>query len=588
MRKRTKVLAVLGTFIGLIALAGVVMFALVPLLPTGYAEVEKLRQEDIKEDAEKEGAQAARVVKTRTALLGITTTTQTAQIYALPTTANETPRQAFARCWRIVAIASRSMTAAELKLRSLDRLRPFWNQMGELGYHSEPRTVFSFQILPDEWYQINAPTSGTLTPVKRFQELLVKREGRPHPVSSGLLHPELIPQWSPSAAHELQEHTKLLDQVLERGRNLAPLREAAELLRLPDGAVPVLPPEGGIEGIDYNVFFGFTPQMILIHAFLNGMANDPGFDPARALRRLNDIQHFRELECYPQGNVYFYRQAIRSLLQLACRGGLGDFQQVRSLVRGLERTDEDNRAWEQAMGEKIHRYQAAAMRRQLLATYEAILTGKLPASDNAFHYFYDGKPERAWVAINAMNVRRQIDLLAVAMAGGEINKVKAAHESLGRSLKLANIRQTNVSLGNYGLSLTNSGNENYGIDALKLTLLAWRKEKGGLPEEIGQLTPKDLFIKAWPGYQAAWIEWTEDQPVLVVVAAENIPRSEKERAIIRDPVKFRERCRGEMKRRGEMATDEQIEAFRAVLLKQEHDRVTITVSGYLLEQGKMR
>lgn len=549
------------------------MFALVPLLPTGYPEVEKRRLEDLKADAASEGPP------------GMNATPSAVHSPAPSKPSNETPRQAFARCWRVVAVASRTMPAAELKLRGLDRLAPFWQQMGELSPVPNPdcrHLPIGITISSEEWNQLNSLSRGTLSHIKYLRDLIEKQTGQSNPVALKWVQ-------SNAAAKEMdREFLKKLDQVLERGRNLAPLREAAELLRLPEGAVPALPPEGGMEGIDYNVFFGITPQMILVHAFLDGLANDPAFDPARALRRLNDIQHFRDLECYPQGNVYFYRQAIRILLQLTCRGDLGDARQLRELARALERTDEDDRAWERAMGEKIHRYQAATMRRQLLATYEAILTGKASANDNAFHYFYDGKPERAWVALNARNVRRHIDLLAVAMAGGEANQVKAAHESLQHMLKLANIRQNNVSLGAYGLSLTNRGAEYYGIDALKLALLAWRKEKGGLPEELGQLTPEYLALQSRPGYLAAWIEWSEGIPVLAVAYAENIPRRAEERAIIRDPVKFRERCRGEMQRRGETATDEQIEAFRAMVLKQEHDGVKLSVSGYLLEQGKMR
>lgn len=579
MRIRTKGLIGLAVFMGFIVGAGIVFLAFIPRLPTGYAAVEKLRQEDLQADAgpitpvpAPAPARAADSQSSRPA--------PAAQ-------RSETPRQAFERCWRMVQIASRPMTDAELKLKALDKLGPYWNLLVQDSYSLSKEVEFWVQLTPSggEWSRINPrTTSSSLARTDLLRTLVGKRLEKTSQL--GAYFSDVLestgdgtqnqPDPAVSRWQQMQQQTK----QLVRERDLPPLREAAELMHLPTGAVPAIPTDNQRLGTSSDPH---KVSLILRHAFLYDLAHDPAFDAGFALRRLAELQHFLALAEYPAESINFGMSPSRQLTTMILHDGPLDSQKLRDLVRVLKPVSEGDAQWAEHSVRKILRFEAGVIRSRALETLDSIVEGKTGPNDNAFHYFYNGTPERLWIKANALNVRRHIDLLAVAMAGGKLESVQAELASLERTLHLVNIRPNMMPIGSSDFYRGRAKNPLYGFaaegsfpyrpsDALKLALMAWWRDKGSLPESIEELTPDYLPQAAKTDFIAAWIDRSLGKPLLIMVDAITPEQpagiSAEERAALSDPVKYREMAKAMLKKHGQMVTDEQIEDYRVKTLKQ--------------------
>lgn len=537
MKMRFKVL--LGVMVFGVLLIGLTAgyLAIVPKIPTGYEEIAKQRREDVRAQQTVRGQKEAGNDGAPAAGDGAK-----AAVHAAP----ETPRQRFERC---LAVVVKSEPAYQ---RALAKLIDFYNdsQLNPWGY----RTV---EIGQREWDEkIGKLITGTLA----YEQALRR-----------LVNEQVDFEKDPKIHHHYGKISVAAKRAaLAEAAKAEPIKEAAELLRLPTGAVPEIP--AGPQGL-----FRYDYVFILYQAYLHALAREPDFDALAGLRRLYELQRFARFSGYPNWTIWA-NQSIDPLLEMIAASGLADSRKLVALAKEAGRITVENRDPAKALEARarICRYQAQVIRDQLTNELDDYLSGK-KESGNTFHFFWGGTPERLWMKANEGNMRRQIDLLAVAVASGDRAEMMQAEASLWRALKLGNIPRNQIQ-GDYLLADMQGGNAG-GI--LRMAITAWWLDHGTLPERIADLKPAyfdegvDLIRE-----MTVWIEDRQGQKVLMQATV--MPFGHEMREMARDEKKFYAALAQFEKRTGKKPTPEQIEQGRTMLRDAKNFGAKITVTGRLL------
>lgn len=574
MRTRTKIRLGLLIFIAFLLTIAAVYLLAIPALPTGYDEIARLRQADIQAVSDSSTTSSS-LSLTPVSAVALSTATAIASVPSPRLSAPETPRQRFLCCWAAITRANAYDSASATLIDANKRMMVLTND----AYLDSERGNRVLRLTPEEWAAIKAHADPLAfeQAVRQFvsSRLSSKISGAPLRMENG----------------RSQAPRDVRQRVLEAAR-ATPLPAAAELLRLPDGAVPAIPTERRrLESSNYN----WDVSLLLTQAYLHAMLHDPAFDSAVALRRLREILEYCRLSVYPDGSSPHLHLVLRSLAHAHHYDGLTDSRKLLALAHGLRQVNDSLAQFSAPVGkqlESFRRYQAECIRESLLERYGSCLGGS-GNSGNAFHFFFDGKPESLWLRANAANIRRHIDLLAVAIARGDEGTVSASRRSLQRVLTLANITwgDDDDSMGRKPL-IDPPQPGNHSTEILKLALVAWIQDHGRLPGQISDLAPAYLD-EPWLADRRNvwWIDVQSSSSALVHVSVSGMQYPEWLLAAARDPKAFRvewtkwmesilkkqpnaKKVLEELK----TASDAQWESTRGLVLNQKSDAAKLQVS----------
>lgn len=537
MRLRMKLRLGLAVLLGVVFIILVVYLFAIPRLPTGYDEIARLRQADLQ--AENVAAPVAPV-----------SAASRRPVPPSPSALAESPRQKFQRCWAAVMNYGEThwSPAHKKAYGGFDSLTVYVPRDAAL-----PPAQVTVLLLPQEWSAISrlpgdSPAYRQALRCVVEQRLDLKYILAPLQLTSGS---------QPSApATPVANLTGLIDTP--------PFPEAVELLTLPDDAIPALSPPP--DKTDYEG----RPTPIIFQAYLFELAHNPAFDAAAGLRRMYELQHFRQMELYPSP-LFGEDPILMGMLPwiLESSGLLNNAHRV-ALAAELARLQREDRQWAATITDKVRRYQAECVYNDLSREFERALQGR-SSSGNFFHYLMDGKIERLWMRANKANVRRHIELYAVAVAKGNDKEKQAAHKSMLNVLNLINIhssvarefpRRNSFSSAPVGGPLPDLT-----CDVAWLALKAYWLDHHQLPGDLAELTPAYLPLSALQDPQTIlWITKIGGQTGLVQATLVDLPLPDVLRKSAQDPEKFRQFILQAGVAGSPQLTDEQIEEVRRDLL----------------------